>query len=71
MSISKPLRVCATAALVAFAHAASAQNPNEDNIRNQCLAEAGRAYPSQINSEYQNARKQVYENCMRRHGLRF
>jgi len=71
MSISKCLQACAIAALVTLPHAATAQNPNEDAIRSQCLAEAGKAYPSQTNTEYQNARKQVYENCMRKHGLRF
>jgi hypothetical protein len=71
MSIVKYLLAGTIFALAALPVATSAQNPSEDAVREQCLAEAGKAYPSQANTEYQNARKQVYENCMRRHGLRF
>jgi hypothetical protein len=71
MSIRTCLLAGAAIAMIALPHAAVAQNQNEEVVRSQCLAEAGKAYPNQTNTEYQNARKQVYENCMRRHGLRF
>ena len=68
LSIKNLLCAGAIAAAVALPFAASAQQ-NADAIRAKCLADVRAAYPTNIQFEHQVEGKQLYINCMQKHGL--
>ena len=68
MSLKDLLCVGAAVAAIALPFGANAQQ-NADAIRAKCLADVRAAYPTNIQFEHQVEGKQLYINCMQKHGL--
>lgn len=68
MSLKHLLCIGTVAASIALPYAASAQQ-DPDAIRAKCIAEARAAFPTNVQFENQVAGRQLYNNCMLKHGL--
>lgn len=61
--------LCVAALAAAFAMTATASAQTEDQIRAQCIDDAGADYLDSLQSEHHVGRKQRYINCMLKHGI--
>jgi len=60
---------CVAALAAAFAVTGTASAQSEDQIRAQCIGDAGADYLDSLQSEHHVGRKQRYINCMMKHGI--
>jgi len=68
MSLKKILCIGATVTAIALPYTASAQQ-DADAVRAKCLADVRAQFPTNVQFENQVAGKQLYINCMQKHGL--
>ena len=69
MSLKTLLCIGATVTAIALPYAASAQQQNADAIRAKCIADVRAHFPTNVQFENQVAGRQLYNNCMIKHGL--
>jgi hypothetical protein len=69
MSLKHILCIGTVTASIALPFVASAQQQDADAIRAKCIAEVRAQFPTNVQFENQVAGRQLYNNCMIKHGL--